>query len=861
MTIAPGGVVSMRETVLAQAALALAGAATFDEAFDRVAEVLMDDLGAIGCAVFTASGDDGSVIVTHQRGAGSAPERRITHKVTAKRLALVMRTGAAIYHGDVGAVPDMQDEHHVSIFGAQGIHAVCLLPLATEGPTFGALSVRYQTVQRFDAGQQQLLIDLASHLAMAWRHLTERETLARRSDRLAALTRAQFHLSRITQASDFRAAVVRAVHEVIPHQWCDVLTGTPEALVRLTLGSDGHPVPFGPPTPDELTVAQASARSGIARMAVHLHDTPTTSRGTVELSVVARSGRGPLLVLRVLAARSDAFEPEDLELLTLLVRQAATVLETTRLFRVQRTQRRRAEGSAALARVMLEERGLVDGARALLAVLDRAIPSSGKVLALRTATGLGIEAVATTGSLASPTLPPFAIEHAIMRLAGHGQPRQVASLREASPAEGPTQLPDEWATIVPVTARGRLVAMLVISTPRGAPLLGREQATLTRLTSPLALAVDALLRQREEQLSHEREHLLASAIMTIEFPIFILDATRIRFANGAAAREYGWSGVELAQMTFEELIATESGATLASAESDDASLRAHALAGTKILHQQHRRRDGTDFPVAITVSVLPATSSGPSGYVVSTRNIATDRQLEEQLRQTEKLIALGELVSGVAHEINNPLTGISAFAQLMLEDPLDADQQQSVQLIKQEADRASAVIKDLMLFARRSTPTVGPVQLNDLLAQTLRLRAYSLRNAGVQVVLHTDPALPTVAGDPQKLQQVFVNLIGNAEDAMAGAPTRTLTIHTAVVHGLVQVQVTDTGRGIPVHVRPRIFEPFFTTKPAGMGTGLGLSASYGIIQAHGGDIEVSSEEGAGTTMTVTLPFVGLSAVP
>jgi signal transduction histidine kinase len=128
-------------------------------------------------------------------------------------------------------------------------------------------------------------------------------------------------------------------------------------------------------------------------------------------------------------------------------------------------------------------------------------------------------------------------------------------------------------------------------------------------------------------------------------------------------------------------------------------------------------------------------------------------------------------------------------------------------------------------------------------------------------VLHTDPALPTVAGDPQKLQQVFVNLIGNAEDAMAGAPTRTLTIHTAVVHGLVQVQVTDTGRGIPVHVRPRIFEPFFTTKPAGMGTGLGLSASYGIIQAHGGDIEVSSEEGAGTTMTVTLPFVGLSAVP
>ena len=861
MTIAPGGVVSMRETVLAQAALALAGAASFEDAFDRVAEVLMDDLGAIGCAVFKASGEGGSVIVTHQRGAGSAPERRITHKVTAKRVELVMRTGAAIYHGDVSTVPDMLDAHHLAVFGPLGIRAVCLLPLVADGPAFGALSVRYPTVQRFDAAQQQLLIDIASHLAMAWRHLTERDTLARRSDRLAALTRAQYHLSRITQASGFRSAVVRAVHEVIPHQWCDVLTGAPEALVRLTLGTDGHTVPFLPPTPDEVRVATETARSGISRMAVHLQDTPTSTRESAELCVAARSGRGPLLVLRVVAAQSDAFDPEDLELLTLLVRQAATVLETTRLFRVQRTQRRRAEGSAALARVVLEDRGLVDGARALLAVLDRVIPSSGKVLALRTATGLGIEAVATSGSLASPTLPPYAIEHAIMLLAGHGQPRQVASLREASPTGGPTQLPDEWATIVPVIARGRLVAMLVISTPRGAPLLGREEATLARLISPLALAVDTLLRQREEQLSHEREHLLASAIMTIEFPIFILDATRIRFANGAAAREYGWSSVELAQMAFEELIATEPGATPETPDNIVSGLRAHAQAGTRILHQHHRRQDGTDFPVAITVSVLPATSSGPSGYVVSTRNIATDRQLEEQLRQTEKLIALGELVSGVAHEINNPLTGISAFAQLMLEDPLEGDQRESVQLIKQEADRASAVIKDLMLFARRSTPTVGPVQLNDLLAQTLRLRAYSMRNAGVQVVLHTDPALPTVAGDPQKLQQVFVNLIGNAEDAMVGAPTRVLTIHTAVVNGKVQVQVIDTGRGIPVHVRPRIFEPFFTTKPAGMGTGLGLSASYGIIQAHGGDIEVSSDEGAGTTMTVTLPIVGLSAAP
>jgi signal transduction histidine kinase len=219
------------------------------------------------------------------------------------------------------------------------------------------------------------------------------------------------------------------------------------------------------------------------------------------------------------------------------------------------------------------------------------------------------------------------------------------------------------------------------------------------------------------------------------------------------------------------------------------------------------------------------------------------------------MIALGELVAGVAHDINNPLTGISAFAQLLLEEPLVGDQLESVQLIKKESDRAKAVIRDLLLFARKTEAKIGPVDINDLIEQTLRLRAYPLRNAGVHVVLHADPAVPDVSGDLQKLQQVLINLIGNAEHAMTDALVRILTVSTSATADHVVVSISDTGRGMPPEVRRRVFEPFFTTKPAGLGTGLGLSVSYGIIQAHGGRIDVTSEPGTGTTIIVSLPLV------
>jgi signal transduction histidine kinase len=235
-----------------------------------------------------------------------------------------------------------------------------------------------------------------------------------------------------------------------------------------------------------------------------------------------------------------------------------------------------------------------------------------------------------------------------------------------------------------------------------------------------------------------------------------------------------------------------------------------------------------------------------------------ERALADTIHQTEKLAALGELVAGVAHELNNPLTGISMFAQLLLDESLDEDQRESVRTIKREADRAVGVIRDLLAFSRKSGPRMVAVDLNALITQTLRLRAYSLQTAGVQVQATLDPSLPAIAGDDRKLQQVLLNLIVNAEYAMHRQGTRELTVRTTwdgtVDDGRVVIDIRDTGTGMPPELVKHIFEPFFTTKPAGVGTGLGLSVSYGIIQAHGGTITVRSTPGTGSTFVISLPL-------
>jgi len=200
------------------------------------------------------------------------------------------------------------------------------------------------------------------------------------------------------------------------------------------------------------------------------------------------------------------------------------------------------------------------------------------------------------------------------------------------------------------------------------------------------------------------------------------------------------------------------------------------------------------------------------------------------------------------------LTGISTFAQLLLEDRLQGEQFESVSLIKREADRAITVIRDLLLFARKTDARETIVDINTIVKHTVRLRALASRSTGIEVHMHLDDSQPKVRGDEQKLQQVLLNLLVNAESAMEEAEIRHLTVTTQRKQGAVQIVISDTGHGMAEAVLQRLFEPFFTTKAPGKGTGLGLSVSYGIIQQHEGTITVDSTPEIGTTFTILLPL-------
>ena len=242
------------------------------------------------------------------------------------------------------------------------------------------------------------------------------------------------------------------------------------------------------------------------------------------------------------------------------------------------------------------------------------------------------------------------------------------------------------------------------------------------------------------------------------------------------------------------------------------------------------------------------------------RNSSLYRQLQEtqgQLIQAEKMSALGQLAGGLAHEINNPLSGILGLTQLVLEN-LDPASQNYADLkdIEKAVFRCKKIITSLLSFSRQEKTRMEPVSVNEVVEETLTLCARQLELQGVKIVRQLSPGLPLVSADFQQLMQVFLNLFTNARDAMPDGGE--LTIATALIKDpagreLLVSSVSDTGAGVDPEILGRIFDPFFTTKPVGKGTGLGLSVCLGIISRHGGYIKAHSVPGAGATFTVTVP--------
>ena len=233
-----------------------------------------------------------------------------------------------------------------------------------------------------------------------------------------------------------------------------------------------------------------------------------------------------------------------------------------------------------------------------------------------------------------------------------------------------------------------------------------------------------------------------------------------------------------------------------------------------------------------------------------------EKRLEEQLIVTDRLASIGELYSGIAHELNNPLTGVISYSKLLMEGDVPDDIKNDLALISSEAQRAVAITKNLLTFARKPAPAKELCQINTVIADVLRLRAYEQKVNNIEVETHLGN-LPEIMMNPFQMQQVFLNIIVNAEFAMLEAHQKgKLVITTSEVDADIRIVIADDGPGITGENLKHIFDPFFTTKKVGMGTGLGLSICHAIITEHNGKIYARSEKRQGAAFIVELPLHG-----
>jgi two-component system NtrC family sensor kinase len=273
----------------------------------------------------------------------------------------------------------------------------------------------------------------------------------------------------------------------------------------------------------------------------------------------------------------------------------------------------------------------------------------------------------------------------------------------------------------------------------------------------------------------------------------------------------------------------------------------------------HLHKDGN--PILFEISGIPTFDSDGNfkGYVGINKNITERKRMEEQLMLTDRLASIGELASGIAHELNNPLTSVIGFSQLLLEEDISQNLKEDVGTIYSEAQRASAIVKNLLTFARKHAPMRQLSQLNNILEDVLKLRSYEHKVNNIELEKKFAADLPEIMVDYFQMQQVFLNLIVNAESAMLEANGRgKMVITTGRNNHTVKVTITDNGPGIAKENLRRVFDPFFTTKEVGKGTGLGLSICHGIVTGHGGRIYAEGAVNEGATFVVELPLDGNS---
>jgi two-component system NtrC family sensor kinase len=366
------------------------------------------------------------------------------------------------------------------------------------------------------------------------------------------------------------------------------------------------------------------------------------------------------------------------------------------------------------------------------------------------------------------------------------------------------------------------------------------------------------VQSNELQRTDARLKLLAAATEQTGDLILITrgDGT-YEHANDACLRALGYTRPEMDGMNLAELL--EHGGAEKLRDHIGREVRTKGEWRGTLLH---RRRDGSTFPVASTVAALRDSTGKLTHFVGVERDITEELRLRDQLVHSERMSAVGELVAGVAHEINNPLQTIVGCVELLLEEHGSPEaQQRDLQLVRQEAARAGQIVRNLLAFVRKGSPDRMSGDLNQIVRSTLDLREYHLTLQNISVIADLQPGALPILANREEIQQVVLNLLLNAEQAIVDGPgSGTIVMRTGSDGRYHTLQVSDDGPGIGSDLQGRIFEPFFTTKEVGQGTGLGLSISLGIATSHGGSLSLCSaqpgrSEPKGACFQLSLPAV------
>ncbi len=269
-----------------------------------------------------------------------------------------------------------------------------------------------------------------------------------------------------------------------------------------------------------------------------------------------------------------------------------------------------------------------------------------------------------------------------------------------------------------------------------------------------------------------------------------------------------------------------------------------------------RHRDGTWRTMLGMASPLLDAEGKPAGVIISVRDVTMEKKLEQQIIQSERLAAMGQMIGGFAHELNNPLTSILGMAELLQEGGASEAARKQIGILHQQARRAAEIVQNLQYFARPPAPGRSQVNLNELVQRTVQMQAYPLRKSNITVDFLQEPAIPAIVADPNQLMQVFLNLLLNAEQAIRESREKgTIRVRMGRNPASVWIVFQDDGPGIAPENLTHIFDPFFTTRRPGRGTGLGLSICKTVLREHGGNIEAASAPGGGAVFTITLPIV------